>query len=488
MKTKNILQNPVLIIWMFVCTTVISGCEKFVDLPAPATSINAENVYESDGTAIAVLTGIYTTMSSESSSLGNSAGNGLSGMTVFSGLSGDEFTLADGITETHNAYRYYKNRLESEFTGTRDFWVSAYSIIYNANAAIDGLNGTTKLTESIRLQLLGEAYFLRAFSYFYLANLYGDVPKVLSTDYSVTFDLPKSPREEIYQLIIEDANKARTLLSENYLDASLLKSTIERVRPNKYAAAALLARVYLYHGDWEKAEEEATSVIQNKAAYDTVSVNNVFLKNSKETIWSLQPVTAATLANTGDGRLFIPSSTTFPTSTNYVYLSPSQLEAFDVDSKRYKGWVKSITSGGTTYYYPYKYKIGTVNAASPSEYLIVLRLAEQYLIRAEARAKRGNTTGALEDLDLIRKRAGLMASPAIGETAILNAIYHERQAELFAEWGHRWLDLKRTGRIDQVMPAVALTKGTTWDPRWALYPIPATDVLRNPNLPPNPGY
>jgi hypothetical protein len=446
-------------------------------------------VYASDGTAVAVLTSVYSLMSADNSSIGSTTGSGLSGMTLYAGLSGDEFSLSEGsVTNTHNAYLYYKNKLASDLTGTKDFWLNAYAIIYYTNAAIEGLTDATKLTPAVRKQLLGEARFLRAFSYFYLVNLYGEVPKVLSTNYSATFNLPRSPQEEIYQLIIEDGKEAQSLLAENYLDATLLKTTTERVRPNKSAASALLARVYLYHGEWKNAEDQATSVIQNTAVYDTVSVNNVFLKNSKETIWSLQPVLSGVLTNTGDGRFFIPTTTTFPTSTNFVSLSPSQLAAFETNDSRYKNWVKSINSAGITYYYPYKYKIGSVNATAPSEYLMVLRLAELYLIRAEARVRQSNASGALSDLSLIRKRARLAPSTASGETAILAAVYHERQAELFAEWGHRWLDLKRTGLINTVMPAAAIQKGTTWDPRWALYPIPSADILRDPNLIQNPGY
>lgn len=489
MKTKIILAQNMVLTWTIVAAMTITGCEKFIEVPPPATSISRDNVYTANETAISALTGIYAAMSSDNSSIGNTSGSGLSGMTLYSGLSGDEFTLADGVAVTNNCYLYYKNRLQSDLTGTKDFWVSAYSMIYNANAAIDGLAGATQLTAAVRQQLQGEAHFIRAFAYFYLVNLYGDVPKVLSPDYSQTFNLPKSSKEEIYQMIIDDAKQAQSLLSENYPDATLLKTTTERIRPNKFAATALLARVYLFHGDWQNAEDQASTVIQNKTVYDTVGLNNVFLKNSKETIWSLQPVTAGSLANTGDGRLFIPTTTTFPTSTNIVYLSPSQLQAFESNEDgRYKNWVKSITSGGITYYYPFKYKIGTFNATSPSEYLVVLRLAEQYLIRAEARVKLHNFTGALADLNVIRRRAGLGESSASGEAAILEAIYHERQVEYFAEWGHRWLDLKRAGQIDAVMPAVAVQKGTTWDPRWALYPIPANDVLRDPNLDQNPGY
>ena len=123
-----------------------------------------------------------------------------------------------------------------------------------------------------------------------------------------------------------------------------------------------------------------------------------------------------------------------------------------------------------------------------SEYIIVLRLAEQYLIRAEARAQQGNLTGAIEDLDIIRARAGLPHTAATTREDLLHAIAHERQVELFTEWGHRWFDMKRTNTIDIIMPAVCEQKGGTWDSRWSLYPIPLKEVQRAPNIKQNPGY
>src|SRR5690606_33452932 len=116
-------------------------------------------------------------------------------------------------------------------------------------------------------------------------------------------------------------------------------------------------------------------------------------------------------------------------------------------------------------------------------------LSEQYLIRAEARAQLGDLKDALKDLNLIRKRAGLEPKVLNGKSELLDAIFRERQVELFAEWGHRWLDLKRTGEVDGVMEKVALQKGgDTWtsDKQW--WPIPQQELHNNPNLTQNPSY
>jgi hypothetical protein len=174
-----------------------------------------------------------------------------------------------------------------------------------------------------------------------------------------------------------------------------------------------------------------------------------------------------------------------------VYLSNQLLNAFEPNDKRKTNWINNVTVGSVptsaTYYFAYKYKSATLNAPV-TEYTMVLRLGEQYLIRAEAKAHQNNIGGSQGDLNVIRKRAGLSNTTANEKNALLAAILHERQTELFTEWGHRWLDLKRTNNIDAVMNTVAPTKGTTWNSNWALYPIPLYDIIQNPNLVQNSGY
>ena len=119
---------------------------------------------------------------------------------------------------------------------------------------------------------------------------------------------------------------------------------------------------------------------------------------------------------------------------------------------------------------------------------MVIRLSEIYLIRAEARAQQQNLAPALSDLDTIRSRAGLPPCTANGIQETLNAIYAERRVELFSEYGHRWLDLKRVKAIDQVMTVVSPHKGGSWNDNDSLYPIPFQDIQADPKLSQNPGY
>jgi hypothetical protein len=149
-----------------------------------------------------------------------------------------------------------------------------------------------------------------------------------------------------------------------------------------------------------------------------------------------------------------------------------------------------VISGGVTYYYPAKYKATTTSGSSFKEYLMIFRLAEQYLIRAEARAMQNNFQGARDDLNAIRTRAGLGNTTANDQVSLLTGILHERQVELFTEMGQRWLDLKRAGKVDQVMSVVTPLKanGAAWKSYQQLYPIPFNDIKLNPALIQNPGF
>ena len=117
----------------------------------------------------------------------------------------------------------------------------------------------------------------------------------------------------------------------------------------------------------------------------------------------------------------------------------------------------------------------------------VLRLAEQYLIRAEARAKQGKITGvnsAESDINVIRNRAGLGNTTANTQADILLAVEQERKSEFFTEWGHRWFDLKRTGRTTAILSPYK----PNWQASKELFPIPESQLINDPNITQNPGY
>jgi starch-binding outer membrane protein, SusD/RagB family len=475
-------NSKVIFLFLFI-SCILASCKRLVDVPAPLTSLSSSNVYSTDATAIAAVTGIYSSISN-----GPTYSAQLQGMSGLGGLSADELTLYS-TTASPALTMYYQNDLSNN-VGT-DFWTSVYPIIYMVNAAIEGLNNSTTLTVAVRQQLLGEAQFDRAFCYFYLVNLYGDVPLVLSTNYSANATLPRTPATQIWAQIIQDLHEASALLSPNYLDGTLLVNTSERIRPTQSAAFALLARSYLYTGNWAGADSAASVVINNSQYSLVTNPDSVFLENSSEAIWQLQPVTANGF-DTQDALAFILPLTGPNTYTNFAYLNDSLVNAFETNDLRRADWIDSVSVSGVVYYYPYKYQNATLNAPI-TEYTMVLRLAEQYLIRAESEANAAGSgiTAAVADLNVIRKRANLMPyAGGLDQMSVLNAIYHERRVELFTEWGHRWLDLKRTGTADIVMGAdgACAAKGGIWKTTAQWYPIPLTELQTDPNLVQNAGY
>ncbi|WP_448698166.1 RagB/SusD family nutrient uptake outer membrane protein [Mucilaginibacter sp. AW1-3] len=479
------ISLKVILLTATLCAIGLPGCKKLVEAPAPYTSVNAANVYATDATAIPVLTGIYAQLSTTPNF------QGLNGFDILLALSGDELTLYSGLTNSSQNF-YYSNSLTN---GNPDFWKAVYPQLFTINSAIEGLSASNTLTPSVKRQLLGEAEFMRAFCYFYLVNLYGDVPLITSTDYKSNALSARTPKAQVWAQIIADLKAAQVSLNNNFLDGTLLAVTTERVRPTSWAATALLARVYLYTADWANAYTQSSLLIANHAPFTLALVpdlnsGNVFLANSQEAIWQLQPVDTNP-TNTWDGGIFILPPTG-PSRDQPVYLSSYLLNSFEAGDQRRTNWVSSVTSGGTTYYFPFKYKVAGSTTAPVTEYTMVLRLAEQYLIRAEAEANgagRG-TAAAIADINVIRKRAGLSNTPASTQQQLLAAILHERQVELFMEWGSRWLDLKRTGNVDAVMGTggVCAAKGGTWRSEWALYPIPLTELNADPSLVQNPGY
>jgi hypothetical protein len=475
-------------IFYFLCIAIFSlqSCKKFVEVNPPVTSVTGVSIFNSDATAAAVLTGLYTKIVPS-----NYTQTSLPIMSVYGGLSADELTLWSGIT-SGTSFNYYKNILSASTNGA-ELWTFYYVNIFTCNSAIAGMNTSTALTPAVKQQLLGEAYFMRGLFYFYLTNLYGDVPLVLTTDYTKNASMARTPANQVYQQVIADLKNAQNLLSANYLDATLLKVTPNKLRPTKWAATALLSRVYLYYGDltgdasnYKSAAEQASTLISNSSfSLSPLSgTNSVFKMNSTEAIWQLQPINTG--SNTEDAKLFIIPITGL-SSTYYVYLSNNLLNSFEPGDNRKTNWISSITVSGTTYYYAYKYQSATLNAPV-TEYYMILRLAEQYLIRAEAEAEQGDISDAQSDLNVIRTRAGLPNTTAATQNDLLAAIQHERQIEFFTEMGHRWLDLKRSKAVDAVMTVADPLKGSVWNSYQQLYPLPFSDLQTDPNLKQNTGY
>ncbi|QEC44432.1 RagB/SusD family nutrient uptake outer membrane protein [Pseudobacter ginsenosidimutans] len=464
-------------------SVLVSSCKKLLETEPPISSISTEEMFSNNQQAELAIAGIYSKMINgidmvSTSGITNTCfAAGLT--TITAGLSSDELmitgnNIADDLALSQNKI------LPSNTRRTDAIWNSAFRTAYDATAVIDGIAASTseELVESVRNQLTGEALAIRAFSYFYLVNSFGDVPLVLSSDSKKNVALPRAPVSKIYEQIIADLVKARSLLSSDFAFAKN-----EKVRVSKWFAEALLARVYLYTGQYQSAISSATEVINQKALFDLEpDLGKVFLKQSKEAIFQLKQTSenAYQKLGTPEGLAFLYNANTAGTPP-YIVLSDQLLGSFEANDQRRTSWVASYPP----YLAPAKYKNG-----EGLEYYIVMRLAELYLIRAEATVlgSPANVNAAIADINQLRKRANVTELELdLPAATVIDAIAHERKIELFAEWGHRWFDLKRTGKAHDTLSAIP-NKQPWWGDFQLLYPIPEKEINVNGQLIQNPEY
>lgn len=457
--------------WLILVFSFLS-CEEFVEIDAPDYQIVREEVFSRDETAISAMQGIYNELSLASFSNGSQ-----NSITLLAGLSGGNIK---NIRETNLPRMEFQLHEISPANSYNSYlWSSAYNIVYLANSLLEGVENSTSMSLPVKLQLSAEARFIRAYTYFYLINLYGDVPLVLTTDYRENQLISRNSKEEIYFQIIEDLELAIPDLKSSY-------STGERTQVTKYAGIALLARVYLYLEEWSKAEDLSSEVISQSSTFELLQdLNEVFLANSREAIWQISPAGAGGVStHTKEGNLFIIHPIFSFTAS--VQLKDQFVATFHEEDLRLSHWIGFHENMNS--FFPFKYKIWNTNEWPIPEYSMVLRLAEQYLIRAEARAKQNDLDAAVEDLDKVRARAGLgsilQIYPEINQELLLKEILEQRRKELFGEWGHWWFDQKRFGVAQENLGS----ENSNFETTDLLYPIPEEERLKNPKLSQNPGY
>ena len=204
-------------------------------------------MFDNDASATAAITGIYSQMMHASTGFSD----GSQSISVLGGLAADE--LSDyGVDPNRKAY--FLNSLTPSNAVNQAVWSELYGYVYSANAVIEGLQRSAGTSEPVRTELRAEALFVRSFCFFYLSQLYGSVPLITTTAYTVNAHARSATPTEITAQIIQDLTFAKTDLPE-------LSADRPRTRPTRLAASALLARVYLYQADWGHAITEASAVI-----------------------------------------------------------------------------------------------------------------------------------------------------------------------------------------------------------------------------------
>ncbi len=468
------MKNNVLkILLLFTISLCFISCEEFLEVETPDYKLDSKAVFSDDQTAQSALNGLFNQLFNTSY-----ANGGSQSVSFLAALSADNFKLT---STTQDIIEFHQNQISPENNYNLTLWSGGYNIIYQTNALLNGIENNNSLSQGLKDKIEGSSKFIRGLTYFYLVKLYGDVPLILSTNYEENALTERNSKDKIIVQILSDLEDAELLLEEEYPNGN-------RTRPNNFTIQALLAKVHLYLEDWDDAEFYSSRVIEATSYYEILNdLDEVFLANSKEAIWQISPIGwGNNFTHTRDGNLL----TKTPTSNNPVVLSENFLEVFnDSIDHRYQNWISPFFTETDTLYFPNKYKIQyDASGGEIAEYSMVMRLAEQHLIRAEARARLGNLIGSIQDINEIKTRAGLSQidefQNELTKEKLLEEILLERRRELFTEWGHRWFDLQRYGRSEILQNK----ENSNWTSTSNLLPIPSEEREKNPNLSQNPGY
>ncbi|WP_207432967.1 RagB/SusD family nutrient uptake outer membrane protein [Sabulibacter ruber] len=450
------MKTPQYLLAFFLAFTAVS-CDSFLDVE-PKQYVSDEQTILDGASAETAVRGMYRTLSA----------NGYYGTTFPSigYLSGDniQWTGSQAIT---GQFVNHEVRADNSILST--LWSSIYKTINSANhviAKVPTLPLEPSFPQAKKDQLLGEAYFVRALSYFDLARVWGGVPLYLQPTLTATDNrgIPRSMVADTYAQVLKDLTEAE----------KLLPNTTNRIRATQKTVWALRARYHLYQKEWALAEEYASKLI-GEGNYTLVKPYSAWWANnvvaSQESVFELAYSAANTNSHRGNWQP--------PTNGGTRQWAPNTAFVDLVSNPAIGGnrsALVSKTADGRWY--------GNLYYRSPAtDPAYVIRIAELYLIRAEARAQQGGTTkleGALADLNAVRSRADLPAlTPITDQAALLLAIENERRIE-FAFEPHRWFDLVRTDRAAAVL-------GLT-DARRYVLPLPVDEITLDKALVQNEGY
>lgn len=350
--------------------------------------------------------------------------------------------------------------------GTVDgMWAAGYDGINRVNNVLYQIPGISDLSDDERNIFTGEALFLRALFHFNLAGFFGGVPiKTMPTLDLSNLDQARNSHEEVYNQVIADLVQAE----------GLLPAEMPVGHASAFSATALLARVYLSqfqltgNASYAALALESADKVINEGGYSLMeSYADLFIPDpNSESIFEV--VYDAQNSNRL-AQYFFPRSL-----TGRYEVAPTEelIESYEEGDVRLDASIAIDEEN-----YPYGIKYTDITAGTDRVY--VLRLAEMYLVRAEARAYSNGDIGLIKsDLDIIRSRAGLPAITAEDYPSLKLAIENERRHE-FAFEGQRWEDLVRTGRAATVMGI---------EQKYTLFPIPLSEMQTNNLMTQNPGY
>lgn len=424
-----------------VLAFIAFGCEDYLE-KEPYDIITDDIVISSAEDAESVLLGAYSALQSA-----DAYGNQIIGST---GILSDELVHTGSFP---TVAEFDNNAVLSNNVTLQGLWAAYYAGIYRTNVILERIE-TITIDASEKNRIVGEAKFLRALMHFDLVKLFGGIPYVVTSDLATLRTIDRTSAETVYTELIKELNECVNLLAG--VDQGNNK------RANQWVAKALLARVNLYSGNKSQAGVIANDIIENGPYSLEGNYADVFAGDSEEVLFevffSVQDQNSMAFWFRTDGR--------------YEYGPSTELQsAFEPNDDR-SAMIEPVGDGR---FQAAKY----TDRATGTDQTVVLRLAEMYLIRAEANL---GSAAADDDINTIRNRAGL---PDIS-SANIDDILQERFVEFCFE-GHRWNDLIRTGKADATMLVI---NPTNWQATDALMPIPQREIQQNPTLvgKQNPGY
>jgi starch-binding outer membrane protein, SusD/RagB family len=476
---KNMKINYKKIACFTFAIGVLVGCDDFLDVDS------RENVTEEDSNTtyepVQFVNGIYGMMTEWDYAFSYLGITEIISDNADKGSSptdpGGDKGLLDGLTHTSTA------------GSVEAMWTNWYKAIGRATYSIQYTEDFGLTDEAYKNRLIGEAKFLRAYHYFFLVRGWGDVPL---QHIDLTTRVPKA---QVYDYIEQDLLDAIASLPEKseYAPEDLGRAT-------KGAAKALLAKVYLYQEDWANAYEYANQVI-NSGEYglesDYAQIWRANTENGVESIFEVQ-ARGESIAH-GVQQYSETQGARGTSGWGWGFNTPSQnlLDAFNAEGDVIRRDATIIFRGETMYdgrvvseavenpmYNEKAYSSANAGAGDGDKNIRVLRLAEIYLIHAEAANELNNSSTALASLNEVRGRVNLADVTVTDQAQLRNLIWKERRLELAFEHD-RWFDLNRTGQAQAAM----LANGKPYVVgRHELFPIPNNQLIATPGMTPNPGY
>ncbi|MEZ0539354.1 RagB/SusD family nutrient uptake outer membrane protein [Fibrella arboris] len=438
---------------------LLTGCSTFLDVQ-PVLQVDEQRAITSANTAEVALNGLYNRLGND-----NYYGSNFPALSYLSG--GDiQWTGSQGAPQEITA-----RKLTADNGYVSQAWQGIYQTILAANYLLEAVPKLTDplLTDARKGQIQGEALTIRALAYFDLARGWGGVQLVLKPTHTAAENtgITRSSLADTYAQVLADLTAAEPLLT----------ATTNRNRVTRKTVWALRARYHLYRQEWEQADAYASKIIDDATNYKLVKPYSAFFANNAvNTTESIFELAYSNSFKNGHFNWWLPPAL----SGRREWAPNAQLVSLLTDPAiggNRSAVIGQTAAPGNLWYGKLYYR--TPTGTDPA-YLI--RIAELYLIRAEARAKLNKPADALTDINAVRSRADLTAltSTTTPTTdALLRAIENERRLE-FAFETDRWFDLIRTGRIATVL-------GIT-DANKYVFPIPTSEILADKALTQNKGY